>query len=200
MSELPRPPEVIDTQRLSLRRPTLSDAQSIFRSYATDPAVTRFLLWQPHSDLNVTRLFIAQCERSWVERSAYRWVVETRQEGELLGMVSAHVSGHAVELGSVLARGAWGHGYIAEALRPIADWALAQEQVFRVWAVCDVDDERSTRVLAKLGMQREGYLRKWVVHPNLSPVPRDCWCYACVKSSGLSLEPGAGAATPQTPD
>lgn len=189
MSQPQRPPDVIDTQRLSLRRPTLSDAAAIFESYAADPEVTRFLLWTPHESVDVTRRFIARCEHAWFERTAYRWVLETRTDRQLLGMLSLCWGEHAAQIGSVLARNAWGQGYVAEALEPIVDWALAQASLFRVWAVCDVDDPRSARVLEKLGMQREGYLRKWQLSPNVSPVPRDCYCYARVKSSGVSANP-----------
>jgi RimJ/RimL family protein N-acetyltransferase len=50
-----------------------------------------------------------------------------------------------------------------------------------VWAVTDVDNHASARVLEKIGMQREGLLRRWLVHPSLSPEPRDCWCFARVR-------------------
>jgi RimJ/RimL family protein N-acetyltransferase len=70
---------------------------------------------------------------------------------------------------------------MTEALRPIVRWALAQPQIYRVWAVCDVDNPASGRVLEKLGMQHEGVLRCWTLHPNVSDAPRDCDCYAIVK-------------------
>jgi RimJ/RimL family protein N-acetyltransferase len=68
-----------------------------------------------------------------------------------------------------------------EALRPIVDWALQQKEIYRIWAFCDVDNRASARVLEKIGMQREGVLRRWFVHPNMGDVPRDCFCYARIK-------------------
>lgn len=38
----------------------------------------------------------------------------------------------------------------------------------------------SQRVLEKVGMQCEGILRKYIVHPNISDVPRDSYIYAIV--------------------
>jgi [ribosomal protein S5]-alanine N-acetyltransferase len=35
--------------------------------------------------------------------------------------------------------------------------------------------------MEKAGMQLEGTLRRWSVHPNISPEPRDSHCYAIVK-------------------
>ena len=39
----------------------------------------------------------------------------------------------------------------------------------------------SARVMEKSGMEREGRLRRWTVHPNTGPAPRDFWCYSRVK-------------------
>jgi RimJ/RimL family protein N-acetyltransferase len=36
-------------------------------------------------------------------------------------------------------------------------------------------------VLEKAGMTREGVLRRFGVHPNLGPTPRDCVVYAKVR-------------------
>jgi len=27
-------------------------------------------------------------------------------------------------------------------------------------------------------MQKEGLLRRWIIHPNVSEDPRDCFCYS----------------------
>src|SRR5439155_20109245 len=39
---------------------------------------------------------------------------------------------------------------------------------FRVWAVCETANLASARVLEKAGLEREGILRRWLVHPNVS--------------------------------
>ena len=44
MSTVVRPPDVIDLERLRLRRPTLADAPAIFE-YASDPEVARYADW-----------------------------------------------------------------------------------------------------------------------------------------------------------
>ena len=54
-----------------------------------------------------------------------------------------------------------GKGYITEAVKSIVDWAFKQQEIYRVWSVCDVDNIGSARVMEKVGMQREGILRRW---------------------------------------
>ena len=71
---------------------------------------------------------------------------------------------------------------MTEALTSVVTWALAQPEIFRVWATCDVDNVASARLLERVGMEREGVLRRWLVHPNLGETPRDALCYSIVKN------------------
>jgi len=72
---------------------------------------------------------------------------------------------------------------MTEVVRAVSDWALAQSEIHRVWAVCDVDILASARVMEKAGMEREGRLRRWALPPNISATPRDSLCYARVKAA-----------------
>jgi RimJ/RimL family protein N-acetyltransferase len=67
---------------------------------------------------------------------------------------------------------------MTEALSEVAHWALRQPEIFRISAVCDVENIASARVMEKAGLIREGLLRRWLVHPNISDKPRDCFAYA----------------------
>lgn len=178
----PRPPATLETARLRLRPPTLDDAEAIFAGYAQDPEVTRYLTWRPHPILDATRGFLRRCIAAWDEGTAFPWVITASDDGRLLGMIELRPDGHRADLGYVLARPHWGRGLMTEAVRAVLEWALAEDALHRVWAVCDVDNRRSARVLEKAGMEREGVLRAWLVHPNLGAAPRDCLCYSIVKA------------------
>jgi RimJ/RimL family protein N-acetyltransferase len=65
-----------------------------------------------------------------------------------------------------------------EAVRAVTGWALDQPGIYRVWAVCNVENIASCRVMEKVGMQKEGILRRWSIHPNISEEPCDSYCYA----------------------
>jgi hypothetical protein len=60
----------------------------------------------------------------------------------------------------------------------VVNWALSQPPIFRIGAVCDVENIGSARVMEKAGLVREGLLRRWLMHPNISDEPRDCFIYA----------------------
>lgn len=175
------PPEVMESARLRLRRPTLGDAPTLFERYAKDPEVTRYLAWRPHEDVTRTEAFLQRCIAAWEKGEVFPWVLILRSEDAPIGMIELRMQGHRAEIGYVLARSPWGRGYMTEAAHAVVEWALSQPGVFRLWAVCDVENVASARLLEKLGMRREGILSRWIIHPNVSEQPRDCYCYAMTK-------------------
>jgi RimJ/RimL family protein N-acetyltransferase len=70
---------------------------------------------------------------------------------------------------------------MAEALRVILKWALAQPRIVRAGAICDRENAAWARGMKKAGMMREGLLRRWLVHPNISNKLGDCLSCACVR-------------------
>lgn len=176
-----RPPVTFTTDRLVLSVPVPGDALEIYETYASDPEVTRYLSWLPHRSLQDTAEFLAIATFSWDQGDAFAWTIRGKESRSLLGMIEARVTGTRIEIGYVLAKRYWGQGYMTEAVSAITRWALRQSTIFRVWAVCDLENTGSARVLEKAGMIREGILRRWLLLPNRSSVPRDCYCYAKVR-------------------
>jgi RimJ/RimL family protein N-acetyltransferase len=176
-----RPPESIETDKLLLRMPDRADAKSIFTTYARDSEVTRYLTWRPHESIRQTERFIAECIVAWEEANRFPWAIVLKTEDKLVGMIEIRSDQFKAEIGYVLARSYWRQGIMTEAARQVVSWALSQPEIYRVWAYCDADNVASARVLEKVGMLREGILRRYAIHPNVSDKPRDCRCYAIVK-------------------
>ena len=88
---------------------------------------------------------------------------------------------HRLDCGYVLAGRWWRKGLTTEVLTEVTAWALKQPSIFRVGAGCDVENIGSARVLEKSGFVQEGLLRRWLVHPNISDEPRNCYSYARVR-------------------
>ena len=173
-------PEQLRTARLLLRTPQLSDAEAIFANYATDPKVTRYLVWRPHADLAQTRTFLESRLKGWETGQALAWAITLPPDDRCIGMIDLRLGTGKADIGYVLSRAYWGRGLMTEAVRAVVDTAFRLPDIYRVWAVCDVDNVASARVLEKAGMEFEGILRRWVLHPGVNPVPRDCRCYAKV--------------------
>ena len=70
---------------------------------------------------------------------------------------------------------------MTEAIESFIKKIFKIKSIQRVWAVCDVENMASKRVMEKAGMKYEGLLKSWLVHPNMGPKPRDCYCLSIVK-------------------
>ncbi|HYH85302.1 MAG TPA: GNAT family N-acetyltransferase [Pyrinomonadaceae bacterium] len=175
------PPRIIRTERLFLRPPEMTDAEAIFDAYARDTEVTRYLSWRADASVAETREFMRGRLEELKAGKKYAWLI-TKGEGQAgVGMIDISNDRHKASVGYVLARTEWGKGYMTEALRAVIGAAFTLPQVYRVWAVCDVDNVGSARVLEKAGMIFEGVLKRWTMHPNVSDEPRDVRCYAVTR-------------------
>jgi len=180
------PPSRFETARLRLRPPRVDDAPDVFE-YASDPEVTRFLAFRRHEVVGTVEEFLrALTAAAAPDRGT--WALTETGSDRLIGMLEIRIRKETFvpdiargDLGYVLGKRFWGRGYMVEALRLVVDWALSRPSIHRVGAVCDVENTGSWRVLEKLGMRREGILRKWTVLPNVSPIPRDCYSYSIVR-------------------
>jgi RimJ/RimL family protein N-acetyltransferase len=170
-------PKRIAGSRLLLRLPVLDDAGALFQRVARDSQVTKYLLWTPHPNVAATRRVIA--ERLNVDDYARTWVIVQRHSDEIIGMISGRLSlRHSVEIGYCIGRRWWGKGLMSEALDMLMAELDADRDVYRVWATCNVDNERSARLLLRAGFLLEGRLARHAVYPNLGPEPRDSLLYA----------------------
>ena len=68
-----------------LRKPRAADAPLMFRAYAQDPAVTRYLTWRPHADIAETRAIIDRFLAAWEKHEEFCWLLFTNSAGQLLG-------------------------------------------------------------------------------------------------------------------
>ena len=176
-----KPPEQFETNRLILRKPCMEDVPAIFSSYAQELEVTRYLLWTPHKNIEETYGVMRIMLKSWDDGSAYSFGIVPKDLNSVIGMIGMHPDRFKVEIGYVLARSYWRKGLVTEAVRAVTSWLLQQPDVYRVFATCDIENPASARVMEKVGMLREGILRRNSIHPSIGNEPRDSLIYAIVK-------------------
>lgn len=187
------------TARLNLRPLTACDRDTVFHGWASDPVATRYLTFPTATSAATVESFLERVALRWAEQTAFDWLITEAATGEAVGAISARIQGPRVELGYVLRVSSWNRGYMTEVLRELVRLAFAIPGVHRVSAVCDVDNAASARVMEKAGLVREGLLRAWNYHPNVSPHPRDCWSFSLARGdfeTSRSLAHTAEAASP----
>ncbi|MGA7272161.1 MAG: GNAT family N-acetyltransferase, partial [Acidimicrobiia bacterium] len=72
--------------RLLLSRAAVGDAPDVFRRYAADPDVIRFMPWGAHPDVETTRAFLRGAEEAWMGGKSYACTVRLRDDGQVAGM------------------------------------------------------------------------------------------------------------------
>ena len=174
--------QTIETTRLILRRFTTDDAEAMYRNWANDPEVARYMTWEPHADANETRELLADWVEAYEQANHYHWVIVLKESNQPLGSVGlAAINEGALsgEFGYSLSRAHWGKGIMPEALRAVLRYLFTEVGFYRLHAKHDTRNPKSGRVMEKCGMQYEGTLRGAYHNKNQFA---DCKQYAILRN------------------
>jgi ribosomal-protein-alanine N-acetyltransferase len=155
----------LEGERIRLRRFELADAPSVFE-YGSDPEVTRFLDWGPTRSVAEARQFLEGVLQQYEQGTGLVLAVEEKGSGRVVGNVALmgmERSRRRAELGYVLNRACWGRGYVTEAGDLLLRHAFRQIRLEEVIAYVDPANERSRRVLVRLGMTRDPGLHWYTI-------------------------------------
>ncbi len=172
----------LETDRLILRRYTVADAADMYRNWASDPEVTRYLTWPCHTSPEATAELLEAWVMQYENGSYFNWAIELRDSGTVVGNISVvklDENVNSAEIGYCLGRAYWGNGIMPEALRAVTDYMFDEAEVNRLAAFHDVNNPKSGRVMQKAGMKYEGTLRQ--AGKNNQGIC-DMACYAILRS------------------
>ncbi|MEU3792927.1 GNAT family protein [Streptomyces fructofermentans] len=157
---------LLETPRLVLRRFRAEDAAPL-AAYRSDPQVARYQGWTaplpPGTAERTVRDFASGSpdEPGW-----FQYAVELKADRGLVGDVGLrlHENLMQADLGFTLARDRQGLGYAGEAVRAVLDDVFGRRGLHRVSAECDARNDRSARLLRRLGFVQEGLRRQasWI--------------------------------------
>ena len=164
--------ELLNGPRITLRAPTLEDADLLFERMASDPEVSHYMSWRPHRDVGETRRVITEIFNVGGETT---WLIELRDGDGPVGLCGwRRPQPHIIDFGYYLARPWWRQGIMSEAVQLLLDKAQRDPTVYRVTAHCHVDNTASAGLLERSGLAFEGRLARYAVFPNISVEPQDC--------------------------
>ena len=153
----------IETDRLILRRYVIEDADAMYKNWASDSEVTKFLTWQPHPSVDVSRSIIEDWLKKYSDEKYYQWAIVLKDNGnEPIGDISVvHMNEDIsmVHIGYCLGRAWWRRGIMSEALKAVTDFMFDTVEVNRVESRHDPRNPNSGKVMQKCGMKYEGTLR-----------------------------------------
>jgi ribosomal-protein-alanine N-acetyltransferase len=151
-------PSAIEIGTLTLRVLSVEDAPAVF-AYASDPEVARFTLWQPHRSEAFTREFLA----ALTSPAVISWAIVLKEEERLIGMIFLHSFSKRhkkAEIAFNVGRPDWKKGIATASARAVLHFAFEQLSLNRVEATCMPGNAGSRRVLEKIGMSKEGTMRR----------------------------------------
>jgi [ribosomal protein S5]-alanine N-acetyltransferase len=152
----------LETDRLLLRKMRLDDADDMF-AYASDPEVTRYVLWDTHRSVEDSTNFLRFATEGYERGDFLGWGLVLKASGAFVGTCGMEVPDapeHArAELGYVLSREHWGRGLMPETVRRMIRFCFETMNLNRVEARCIAENTASARVMEKAGMSYEGTLR-----------------------------------------
>ena len=153
----------LETERLLLRKMRLDDAQAMY-GYASDPEVTRYVLFETHRSVEDSEAFLRFAVEGYERGDFGGWGVILKDSGEFVGTCGVDVNyapEHTrAELGYVLSRDHWGRGLMPEAVRAVIRFGFGCIELNRIQARCIAENTASARVMEKAGMTYEGTLRQ----------------------------------------
>ena len=165
------PPDTITTQRVMLRRLTHGDDAAVFDMFS-HPEVARYWSSPPFTEMAQAEKRIEDALKHYADDTAYPFAVVRIEDNQFIGnctLFSLHRQNRRAEVGYVLARPYWGHGYMHEAMTAMLDCAFNDMKLHRLEADIDPRNAASARTLERLGFQKEGLLReRWIVGEEVS--------------------------------
>ncbi|MBR6595928.1 MAG: GNAT family N-acetyltransferase [Oscillospiraceae bacterium] len=153
----------METQRLILRPFTPEDGEAMFRNWASDPEVTKYLTWPTHADPGVSRWVTEDWVSHYDEVKFYQWAIVLKDLGEPIGSISVvkmNEEAQWVEIGYCIGKNWWHRGIVSEAMNGVMEFLFSQVGVQRIQARHDPRNPNSGAVMRKCGMSYEGTLRR----------------------------------------
>ena len=153
----------LETPRLILSKIGPEDAEHMYNNWANDPEVTKYMTWEPHESVGVTRQILENWSNHYDNGNFFHWAIRLKETGmpigtiSLLGVSDARLS---CELGYCIGQKWWHKGYMSEAALEVLKFAINQVGFVRVQAEHCGSNPNSGGVMRKIGMTYEGIRRK----------------------------------------
>ena len=140
---------------LSIRRLTMNDVDTVFE-YSSDLENTYYMLTPPDKSKDETEAFVKKCVEEY-DRARPRYLsFAVTLDGVHIGEVFAEVKGTEADIGWVINKKYWGHGYATQASRLLVEYLKRHLGVTELVAFCDARNIASQKVMEHLGMTPAG--------------------------------------------
>ncbi len=154
---------VLETDRLLIRGFEQSDALAVQELIDDiDIARTTSHISHPYS-LDMAESWIGSHEENLKMGLSIELAITLKQTGELVGavaIISIDLENEKAEIGYWIGKKYWNKGYCTEAAKRLVQYCFEELKLNRVYALHFSNNPASGKVMKKIGMKKEGVLRK----------------------------------------
>jgi ribosomal-protein-alanine N-acetyltransferase len=156
---------LIETKRLLLRQFVMDDAEAMYKNWASDDEVTKFLMWPSHKTVSVSEAVLKEWTDNYKEKSYYQWAIVLKEySNEPIGCIGVNnkidITLKMAHIGYCIGSQWWHLGVTSEALEAIMNFLFDEVGLNRVESRHDPRNPNSGAVMRKCGMKYEGTLRQ----------------------------------------
>jgi ribosomal-protein-alanine N-acetyltransferase len=131
--------------------------------YASDPNVSKYLLWETHKSVEDSLNFIRATIKLYENSLPGSWGIVYKENNRLIGTGGYHWwqrEHRKAEIGYTISPRYWNKGIMTEALGEIIKFGFEQMKLHRTEARVYIENAASERVMIKCGMVYEGIIRE----------------------------------------
>lgn len=145
----------IHSKRLILRRVTEKDVKSLYNNWDSDVEMHKYVGYELHTNIEDTRNLI----NKWIseyENGRLTWVIEIKDIGEVIGVISAsnnELDKKITEVGFSIGTKYQGNGYATETLKEIIKYLILECELSIVKGGCYATNFKSAKTMLKAGMK-----------------------------------------------
>lgn len=179
------------TERLTLRRFELEDAENAYYNWLSDEETVKYLTWPVYKSVDEAENKIREWIGQYEDVTFYNWAIELNDLEQPIGNISVvrrKDDVECVELGYCLGSRFWNQGYMTEALTEVVRFFISEVGAARVEASHDAENIYSGKAMLAAGMEYEGTLRHYAINNRGIA---DMVYYSKIRSAALEEEDAA---------
>ena len=153
---------VLNTSRLVLKQILEEDAEHLFQ-ILSNPAVLQFCDLPLHQNIPDSKKFICEIDEGYKSKNQICWGIFQLSNNQLIGLCrfyNFNARHQFVSIGFELATEYWGGGLMKEALTCAITYLFTGCHVNRIEAQVFTGNEKSVKLLEKIGFKKEGIMRQ----------------------------------------
>jgi ribosomal-protein-alanine N-acetyltransferase len=152
----------LESERLYFRKITPADLKDLFHIRSNDD-VMRFMDVPRHNSISDAEKLIHSIEDSYKKETSINWAIIEKHSNNFIGYIGfirIFPEHCRAEIGYALKPEYWGRGYMYETLNRMVRFGFNEINLHSIEANVNPANERSKKVLEKIGFKREAYFRE----------------------------------------